>query len=293
MTPHSASPAARLVDRGYRHYDGPRLGPSHAIWTIVRGSLARAMGIRRPFRAKILPWLLVIVAYLPVVVLIGVQSQIQHFPGFRPPLLSSLFGRNILTYILFAALAAPELLCADRREQVLALYYAAPITRLHYIGAKCIGLILLLLALTLLPALILFTGYALLSDSFTGYLRDHGADLGHLLLGGGLLALYYGTIAMAVATFTDRRAYAAGAFLGLLLVTGAAAGILTRRMTFADHGRFALLDLLNAPIQTVAWLFGQPLRYNLSGWSYLGVTAAAIAVSLALLAWQYLRGDER
>ncbi|HWE64751.1 MAG TPA: ABC transporter permease subunit [Chloroflexota bacterium] len=293
MTPNPVIPAARIVDRGYQRYDGVRLGPSHALWTIVRGAMARAMGVRRPFRAKILPWLLIIVAYLPVVVLLGIQTQIQHFPGFHPPLLSSLFGRNILTYILFAGLAAPELLCADRREQVLSLYYAAPITRLHYIGAKSFSLILLLLAVTLLPALLLFTGYALLSDSFASYVRDHGADLGHLLLGGSLLALYYGAVALAVSAFTDRRAYAAGAFLGLLLVTSAAAGILSHQMTFAGHERFALLDLLNAPIQTVNWLFGQPLRYNLSGWSYLGVTAAAIAVSLALLAWRYLRGDDR
>jgi hypothetical protein len=185
------------------------------------------------------------------------------------------------------------MLCTDRRERVLSLYFAAPITRLHYIGARCAALIALLLGLTLLPALILFAGYALLANSAADYVRDHAADLGHLAMGGGLFALYYGMLAMAVSSFTDRRAYAGGAFLGLLLVSSAAGNILARRVQFAHHEQFVLVDLLRAPLQTVNWFFDQPLAFDVSGWAFLGITLGVMVLSLALVAYRYLRGGDR
>lgn len=285
--------AARIIDRGYKHYDGPRLGPGHAVWAMVRGSAARAMGFRRPFRAKIVPWLLVIYVYLPVIVLLGLQTQLSRLPHFTPPAMESIFNRSLIAYILFAALAGPELLCTDRRERVLSLYFAAPITRLHYIGARCAALVALLLALTLLPALILFTGYTLLASSAADYLRDHAADLGHLAMAGGLFAAYYGLLAMAVSSFTDRRTYAGGAFLGLLLVSSVAGNILARRMHFTNHEQFVLVDLLRAPLEAANWFFGQPLAYNVSGWAYLGVTIGASLVSLVLVGYRYLKGGDR
>ena len=48
---------------------------------------------------------------------------------------------------------------------------------------------------------------------------------GHLAVAGSVLALYYGGLALAVAALTDRRAYAAGGYLGLLLVSSAASAI--------------------------------------------------------------------
>jgi hypothetical protein len=98
---------------------------------------------------------------------------------------------------------------------------------------------------------------------------------------------------MAVSSFTDRRAYAGGAFLGLLLVSSAAGNSLAHTMTFANHEQFVLLDLLRAPLQTVHWFFGDPLAYDVSGWAYAGVTAGVIVISLVLVAYRYLRGGDR
>ena len=35
---------ARIYERGYRRYEGPRRGPSAAAWTLYKHSLARALG---------------------------------------------------------------------------------------------------------------------------------------------------------------------------------------------------------------------------------------------------------
>ena len=63
---------ARIHDQGYRRYDGPRLGTRHAVRSLARHTFQRILGLRRPARYKILPFLSVIIAYLPAAVFIGV-----------------------------------------------------------------------------------------------------------------------------------------------------------------------------------------------------------------------------
>jgi ABC-2 type transport system permease protein len=283
---------AVIEDRGYQRYNGARLGLMNALWAIVLAALRRAMGFKRPFRTKILPWLLLLAAYAPVVV-ITIAREVSPIPD--PSLLPShllyadFYGLVALPLILFAGLVAPDLLCPDRRERVLALYFVAPITRLHYIVAKLGALFLLLLLMTVVPALLLFlVGFILAGDPL-GFLRNNAKDIPPILLSGGLIALYFGAVATVVAAFNDRRHYAAGSYVGILLVSSIAAGILARGMHFTNHDRFALFDLFHLPFQVERWILGQQLTPRLEGWAYLGATLAVIAISFFLTGWQYLR----
>lgn len=283
---------ARIVDRGYQHYTGKRLAPSHAWGVMVRAALRRAMGIRRSGRAKIAPWGLTVVAYAPTLILLGLRFLLPISGRLPLPGYNVLLSNTVILFVLFAGLAAPDLLCADRRERVLSLLFASPITRLLYVGAQVAALTILLLLLTLLPMLLLFAGNALLADAAGAYVRDHLGDLWHITLSGGLLALYYSAVAMAVASFTDRRAYATGAFLGLMLVSGVVANVLTRVMRTAGHEWFALLDLVYLPLRLVYALFGgSNLLYPRLGNDAvtLAATLGVIVVSLALTSWRYQR----
>src|SRR5579871_2686590 len=148
MIENNASANARIIDRGYQHYDGVRLGQGHSEWVMLRAALLRGLGLRRNFRNKIMPWLLIIIGFLPPVVILGIQiivGQALASPYAR------LYPRIDVVFILFAGLVAADLICADRRERVISLYFSAPITRLLYVAAQVIGLVLLLLLLTLLP----------------------------------------------------------------------------------------------------------------------------------------------
>lgn len=277
-------PGARIVDRGYQHYAGKRLGLAHAFWAMVRAALKRGLGIRRPARAKILPWLLIGAVYAPVLILLGLHVILPQIPAIP---YTRIYESIYVVFALFAGLITPDLLCADRRERTLSLYFAAPITRWHYVAAQALGLALLLLLLTLVPMLLLFAGNALLAPAALSYVHDHLGDLWHIVLSGGLLAAYFGALALAVSALTDRRAYATGAYLGLLLVSAAAGTILWRAMSFAGHQSFVLVDLLTTPLRAVQWLFGAALEPTLSGWAYIGVTLGAIAASLLVLIWRY------
>ena len=73
----SASSAdARIIDRGYRPYDGPRLGPSGAIRSLMKHTAQRVMGLRRPLPNKILPMLSAVIAYVPAIVFVGLAALI-------------------------------------------------------------------------------------------------------------------------------------------------------------------------------------------------------------------------
>ncbi len=291
-----ANADARIVDRGYQHYTGTRLGPNHGFWVMLRAAMRRILGIRRPTRAKVLPWLLIVAAYAPVIIILGVRLLIPGsgrapLPGYSFIISNSI---SVILFVLFAGLIAPDLLCLDRRERVLSLLFAAPITRLSYVAAQVAALTIVMLLLTLGPALLLYGGNIALADAAGTYVRDHLEDLLHVLASGGLLALYYSAVSLAIASFTDRRPYASGIFLGLMLVSGVVANVLlrvSRGASGASAGQdwFALLDLVYTPLRVVRRLFGAPLYPNLGGPSIGGAVAGITIVSLALIVWRYLR----
>jgi ABC-2 type transport system permease protein len=291
MSQQRAMPAARIVDRGYQHYDGMRLGLTHSLWVMLWAALKRGLGLRRSFYTKIMPWLLIAVAFLPVAIILGIVviTGSAMPTSFYVRLYSSL----ATLFILFTGLVAPDLICADRRQRVTSLYFASPITRIHYITAQVVSLILLTLTLTLIPFVLIFFGNALLSPAFSTYVSNHIDDLWHVLLTGALMAVFYSTIAMAISSFTDKRAYATGGFLGLMLVSSVAGNVLaSRELHFAGHENYILLSLGSMPVSVARWLFGQPLESTLSGWAYLGTALGVIVVSLGLMVWRYQKvGD--
>lgn len=290
----------RIADRGYQHYDGMRHAPSHALWTMARGAMARGLGIRRPFRSKIVPWLLLIAANIPVIVLLAFQILSRNAGASIPSYVELETSSLPLVFLLFAGVVGPDLFCTDRRERVLSLYFASPVTRFQYLVARVGSLTVLLLGLTLAPLLFLFIGNALLTPSAADYVRDHLHDLAHIFLAGLLLAVYYGSLSSAVSSFSDRRTYAGGAFIGLLLVSAAPTNLIAYFLDFTGHDKFVLLDLFDLGPRTVRWLFGTtPLAdtrevaaqaaLRIDGWAYLLVLLGVIVVSLLVLFRRYRR----
>ncbi|HEY7849297.1 MAG TPA: hypothetical protein VIC27_04485 [Ktedonobacterales bacterium] len=290
--PSPAGAGARIVDRGYQRYTGVRLGVAHNVAVMVGAGIRRGLGLRRPAHAKLLPWLFISITYMMVIVVLAVVLLTGGAVAGDGPMYPRLFGIATLFFILFAGLAAPDLLCADRRQRVLSLYFTAPLRRLHYVGAQVIALVGLLLLVTFGPWLLLFVGNTLLAPSAWEYLTHHSIDLWHLIVGGLLAALYYGALALMIAAFSDRRPYASGIFLGLMLISTIVSNVISQAMVFNGHEWFALLDLANLPAQVMNWLFGARIAAPLTGGYYLLVTLGVTAASLCVLAWRYLRGED-
>jgi len=83
MSPTSGFPAplqyGEVFDRGYAHYDGRRQGRLAAWWSLTTYSMKRALGLRKRWTAKVLPFCLYVAAIIPVVVLVAAGlTEVDH-----------------------------------------------------------------------------------------------------------------------------------------------------------------------------------------------------------------------
>jgi ABC-2 type transport system permease protein len=289
------TPTGTIYDRGYRHYEGPREGRWRRVRAIVVASIRRALGLKRNWKTKVIPWGLLVLAFGPVFAFIGVRvlvgEAVGEFLGY---------GRYLrivaALLLLFAATAGPELLCPDRRQNVLALIFTRPVTRTDYLLAKVAALLLVVGLIAVVPLVVLFLGNTFTADSAATYLRGHLDDLGRILVAGVVLTVFYSVVALAAASLTDRRALATAGLLGLFLATSALANILFFTTRFEGRRWFALLSLGGAPGRFVDWLFGDGFdqgslaqQAGLSGTVYLAEMAVIVALAGAPLPWRVPR----
>src|SRR5690242_18853336 len=77
MLPQAPAEVGRygeVFDRGYKHYDGPRLGRTHARRALVGYSVKRAMGIKKSWTAKVIPIFLYVAVLMPVIISLGIRA---------------------------------------------------------------------------------------------------------------------------------------------------------------------------------------------------------------------------
>ena len=161
-TPATQRNYGEIFDRGYLHYDGPRLGIPAAIWALARYSMARAIGIRRPWTAKIIPMLIYAAVLIPVALAIGIRAFV---PAFNFLSYGEFFGAVFILEGIFVALIAPEMVSTDRQDKLLPLYFSRPIGRNAYVLAKLLGTGLLTLSISLVPVIIMWIGNILLAGN--------------------------------------------------------------------------------------------------------------------------------
>ncbi len=212
MSINTTAPATQrnygeIFDRGYLHYDGPRLGIPAAIWALARYSMARAIGIRRPWTAKIIPMLIYAAVLIPVALAIGIRAFV---PAFNFLSYGEFFGAVFILEGIFVALIAPEMVSTDRQDKLLPLYFSRPIGRNAYVLAKLLGAGLLTLSISLVPVIIMWIGNILLAGDPALALREGLDDLGKIVVAGVLIAFYLGAIGLMISSFTGRKSVAVG-----------------------------------------------------------------------------------
>lgn len=272
--------AAQIYERGYRRYDGVRLGTSSAIRAVAVHAFTRALGVRRPAWAKVLPIIIVFLTYVPGIVFVGLVALTKNTPELSQslPSYADYYGQVVLAVMLFVAFLAPDMLCPDRRSGMIGLYLASPLTRDTYLFGKAAA-IFTGLALVLVGPQMLMLLANTLQGSGVGGLGDSLLMAVRILAAGAVICLLFTTLSLALSSFTDRKGFATAAIILVLLATASVGGVLSSQ----GHQAFALLDIsFQLPDAITARTFGLPPAYDSDPASTLTVFAAAAAWIIGL-----------
>src|SRR5205085_8779721 len=301
MTTPAPRPATggAVYDRGYRPYEGALGGRRAATTALYRTSLRRAIGLRRPWRQKVAPFCLLAVAVVPAVVNVGVGYLTRNTPAQD---FSFITYREYVgvssALLLFVALVAPDLVCPDRRQKVLPLIFARPLTGVDYALAKVGAIFTCVFAFSFLPQVVLYVGQMLVSDGALDYLRHNTAVLWQVPVACAVLALFYAVLSVSVASLSGRRIVAGATLLGITLVTSSVAAIILEsggpQGVDTPGQPAALLNVLALPLYVRDLVFLGRLHESsdlsgVTGGGALAVAAylAVVGAGVAVLLWRY------
>ena len=195
--------------------------------------------------------------------------------------------------IIFSAITAPELLCADRRDQVINLYLVRPLTSTDYVVARWLAFFSVSLALAYLPQLVLFIGLTLGASDPMGYLSSNWLDLPRFVGAGLALALFTTTLPLAAAAFTTRRTYAAMFVIGLWFISAATGSVLSEVAQGSAGPWLSLINIGFVPILINDIIFDNTARSGAAGELPKAVVVAWYFILTigpgAVLWWRYRR----
>jgi ABC-2 type transport system permease protein len=205
--------AGAIHDIGYRHYDGPRLGPAYIRRSLFVDTLRGAYGLGRSARSKVRPFLLLGVMVLTAVVVGSVTSYVTVLDAL--PIGYTAFVITMQVAItVFLGSQAPAVVSRDLRYRTSALYFSRPLSRQQYVQAKYAGMAAALFVLLAVPITLLLAG-ALLAELPVG---EQLPDYLRAMVGAALHALVLAGIGLVVAAMTPRRGLGVAAVVGVLIV---------------------------------------------------------------------------
>ena len=251
-----------VFDIGYRSYTGEREGRTSSRLAVYKDGIRIALGFGRGGRAKILPWLFIAVLSFIGLVMALVAGAANRLGGPEAaaelPSHGDYYGIAAIILFIFAAVVAPELLCRDRREGTINLYLVRPLTGGDYVAARWAAFLTVTIIAAWLPQIILFLGLSMGDPDPIGYLRLHWLDIPRFLAAGIVVAVYATTIAMLVAAFTLRRAYASMFLVGLFVITAPFTIGLASDVGGHTGEWISMFNLADIPLYVVDLIFGKP-----------------------------------
>lgn len=291
-----------VFDIGYQSYTGQREGQSRGRRAVFKNGLRTALGLGRSAQAKALPWFFIgiLSAIALVMALIAGAAERLGGPGaaekMNLPSHSDYNGIASIIMWVFAAAVGPELLCRDRRDGVINLYLVRPLTGSDYVASRWAAFLAVMTAAAWLPQIILFLGLSMGDPKPIDYLARHWLDIPRFLTAGLAMAAYATTLALLVASFTSRRAYASVFLVGLFVITAPFTVGLAREIGGAAGQWISMFNLTSIPVHVNDLIFGERSEVTdetpaslLPAWVLVGWYFAWVLVPGAVLWARYRR----
>ena len=290
-TPASSGPTGAIHDIGYRHYDGPRMGPTYIARSLFVHSLRGAFGLGRSARTKVMPLLLLAVMVLPALLIAAIVIFTNED---KLPLEYSAYAVHLQVIVsIFVASQAPQSVSRDLRYRVVALYFSRPLTRHAYVQAKLLAMSAALFLLLAVPLLVLYVG-ALLAQMPLWH-NTRGVLVG--LAGAVVFAVVLASVGLVIAAFTPRRGLGVAAVVAVLLVlagvSGTIQGIAEHAGNYTTAGYAGLISPFTLVDGVQTWAFGAKSSTishphgTTGGIVFVLVTIALVAGCYGLLVLRY------
>ena len=268
---------ARILDRGYRRFEGERAGLRGSVGSLTWHTSRSILGLGRKARYKIVPVFIIVIAFLPVIAFLALTILVGDLleGELRPDYWEfSQFGLAVFATLLFTAFVTPEAIVRDRRDGMYSLYLSTPLTKVSYLGAKALAVIGTMSLVVLAPSLFLLLGYTFQSLGPDGLLDWLGV-MGRLVIAGVGMCVVYSAVSLGVSSLTDRRAFSTIAVIMVMLGAFIATALLVEQAEM--NANVLLLDPLRLALEISPRLFGDRST------DYEGVSTWAVA--LGNLGW--------
>lgn len=288
-----ASGDAEIRDVRYSRYDGERRGAMSGVVSLARWGALRSLGARRGWKAKAVPITLALLAVAPAIIVLGVRALFADQSGIdlSDALPFSDYQAIIgIVILLFAGITTPELLCPDRRDGTLSLYFSTAVSRREYLAGRVLAAVVPLLLVTLVPLLVLYGGILVFELHPVAYLQENWGQLPRIVAAGLILAVYYGLVGLAVASLTGRRAFAIGGYLLVLIAPTLVAALIGEALGDPDWPYLLQLSVL--PINFAASLFPGTEEIPNTTAAWAGAYLVVVGLAAALLLRRYRPGAE-
>jgi ABC-2 type transport system permease protein len=250
-------------------------------WAVIAANGLRALVRKRAFL------FLMILAWIPVVVR-GVQIwAASNVPGMSqigvlavtPRMFRDFLNQQEPLVFFLTVYAGSGLIADDIRANALQLYLSRPITRTQYIAGKAAILMAALVAVTFVPAMLLF----LLVPAFAGstaFLRENvllipaisAYSVVHITLSVFLI--------LALSSLSKSRWFVAILYAGLAFFTHAVFGVLSAAI---EGSSFSWVSIFANVQQVGDVLFRMPPRHDTNPIISAGVIALIVLASVVVL----------
>ncbi|MFH0943977.1 MAG: hypothetical protein V2A76_02165 [Planctomycetota bacterium] len=235
-----------IYDNSYRRIEGIR-PPSRLLFLPIAGT-----GVKLFFRKR-LPKVLGAMALVPFLgmVLILAAPHLLSIPGGFPDELLAVLnvtGAGLYVYlakwewiflILFTAMSGSGLIANDLRANALEIYFSRPLTLLDYFLGKLLVILSILLGLTLIPCLLLWSIDVILCET-PGYWLQQLHMLPRIICACLLMTVPYALLMLAISSLARTARNAMLLFVGVVIMTGTISNILRHAL---DEPLYGLISI--------------------------------------------------
>ena len=206
-----------IHDQGYQRYQGQRVPVGRAWWTMARMHLITAFK-RRWFLLLVVAGWARFLGYAAFYIIGPVFiPQMASFAQTNPQTFRNfLNGQGFFVFLITIVLGG--LIADDRRANALQLYLSKPVTRIEYILGKAAPLLILILGLTLVPALCLILLQIVFSGSVS-FLANNLFLLPAITLASLVRALLSTFMILALSSLSKSRRFVAIMYAGIIFFT--------------------------------------------------------------------------